>query len=88
MLPSREILETLEITGVDGEFISFQTSYSFPHGTLTTNSTLRFPSREHIEALIDCSGLIVRDVIGDWDRGTFEAARSREIIFIAEIAGE
>jgi SAM-dependent methyltransferase len=87
-LPGGQLLEeTVEITGEDGEFISFQTSYRFPHGTLTTSSTLRFPSREHVESLIARSGLVVRDVFGGWDAGPFEAARSREIIFIAEIAG-
>ena len=73
--------------GEDGEFISFQTSYRFPHVTLTTSSTLRFPSREQVETLIASSGLVVRNVFGAWDAGPFEAARSREIIFIAEIAG-
>jgi 2-polyprenyl-3-methyl-5-hydroxy-6-metoxy-1,4-benzoquinol methylase len=86
MLPNGQLLEKLEITGVDGEFISFQTSYRFPHVTLTTSSTLRFPSREHVGALIARSGLVVRDVFGDWDAGRFEPARSREAIFIAEIA--
>jgi SAM-dependent methyltransferase len=87
MLPGGQVLETLEITGEDGELISFQTSYRLPDGTLTTTSRLRFPSREHVEALIARSGLVVRDVFGDWDGGPFEAARSREIIFIADIAG-
>ena len=86
MLPG-EVLETLEITGKDGEFISFQTSYRSPHVTLTTSSTLRFPSREHVEVLIARSGLVVSDVFGDWDAGPFEAARSREMIFIADISG-
>ena len=81
-----QVLETLEITGVDGEFISFQTSYRCPHSALTTSSTLRFASREHVEALIARSGLVVRDVFGDWDASPFDAASSREIIFIAEIA--
>jgi SAM-dependent methyltransferase len=87
-LPSGQLLETLEVTGKDkdGEFVSFETGYRFPRMTLTTSSTLRFPSREHVEALITRSGLVVRDVFGDWDAGPFEAARSREIIFIAEIA--
>jgi len=84
MLPG-EVLETLEITGKDAEFISFQTSYRSPHVTLTTSSTLRFPSRQHIEALIARSGLAVRDVLGDWDAGPFEPARSQEMIFIAEL---
>jgi 2-polyprenyl-3-methyl-5-hydroxy-6-metoxy-1,4-benzoquinol methylase len=87
-LPGGQLLETLEITGNNGEFISFQTSYRFPDVTLTTRSTLRFPSREHVEALIDRSGLSVREVFGDWDAGPFEATRSREIIFIAEIPQE
>ncbi len=85
-LASGQLLETLEITRQDGEFISFQTSYRSPHETLTTSSTLRFPSREHVEALISRSGLVVRDLFGDWGTGPFEAARSREIIFIVEIA--
>ncbi len=87
-LPSGQLLETLEVTGEEGEFISFQTSYRLTDATLTTSSTLRFPSREHVEALITRSGLVVRDVFGDWDAGPFEAARSREIIFTAEIAGD
>jgi len=87
MLPGGQLLETLEITGQDGEFISFQTCYRFPHVTLTTSSTLRFPSREQVETLIASSGLVVRNVFGAWDAGPFEAARSREIIFIAQVAG-
>jgi SAM-dependent methyltransferase len=86
-LPGGPVLETLEIIGGEDEFIAFQTSYRSPHVTLTTSSTLRFPSREHVEALIARSGLVVRKVFGDWDASPFKAARSREIIFIAEIAG-
>lgn len=86
ILPSGQLIEKLEITGKHGEFISFQTSYCFPHTVLTTSSTLRFPSREHIEALIARSGLAVRNVFGDWSAGGFEAARSRELIFVAGIA--
>jgi SAM-dependent methyltransferase len=81
--PSGQLVETLEITGVDGEFISFRTSYRFPHMTLTTNSTLQFPSREHVETLIARSGMVVRDVFGDWNAGPFDAAHSREIILVA-----
>ncbi|HXY04166.1 MAG TPA: class I SAM-dependent methyltransferase, partial [Terriglobales bacterium] len=47
-LPTGKLVETLEITAENSEFISFRTSYSSPHSTLITNSTLRFPSREHI----------------------------------------
>jgi hypothetical protein len=84
-LSGGQLSETLEITSQDGEFISFQTSYRFPQMTLTSSSTLRFPSREHVEALIVRSGLAVRDVFGDWDASPFDEVRSSEIIFVAEI---
>ena len=83
-LPDGRGIETLEVIGCDGEFISFRTRYDFPPETLTTNSTLRFPSREHVEAWIGHSGMAVRGVLGDWHGGAFDDTRSREIIFIAE----
>jgi len=86
VLADGQIRETVTITGADGEFISFQTSYRTPGGTLTTNSTLRFSSREHVVGLITRSGLAVLDVFGDWSAGSFEPGRSREMIFITEIA--
>jgi hypothetical protein len=81
-----EVIETLNILEKKGEFISFQTSYRFRHTTLTTNSTLRFPSREHVESLIARAKLAVRDVLGDWDATPFNATRSQEIIFLTERA--
>ena len=86
-LPEREFVETLEITGRDDEFIRFRTFYRIKNTTLATSSTLRFASREHVEALIRGSGLVVRDVFGDWDATPFQPERSREIIFVAELAG-
>jgi len=86
MLADGQITETIRITGKDGELISFETSYRTPGETLTTNSTLRFPSREHIVELINRSGMAVRIVFGDWNAGCFEPSRSREMIFVAEIA--
>ncbi|HKF06674.1 MAG TPA: class I SAM-dependent methyltransferase [Candidatus Sulfotelmatobacter sp.] len=86
LLPGGEITETLNITDAHDEFISFQTSYRCFYKTLTTNSTLRFPSREHVETLITRSGMMVRNVFGDWNAGPFEATRSQEMIFVAEIA--
>ncbi|HEX8894097.1 MAG TPA: class I SAM-dependent methyltransferase [Terriglobales bacterium] len=88
LMPSgAELAETLEVTGKDGEFISFRTAYVFPHMTLSTSSTLRFSSREHVEGLIHHAGLLVCDVLGDWEAGGFDPARSREMIFVGERAG-
>ena len=86
MLADGQITETITITAKDGELISFETSYRHPGGTLTTNSTLRFPSREHVVEWITRSGMAVRDVFGDWNAGCFEPSRSLEMIFVAEIA--
>jgi len=85
-LAGGQVVETLRVTAAEGEFISFETSYRFPWETLTTSGTLRFPSRQHVEALTTRSGLVVRDVFGDWDADPFEPARSREIIFVGERA--
>lgn len=83
-LPGGQVVETLEITSADTEFIAFRTSYRLANETLTANSTLRFPSREHVETLLVRSGLAVHEVFGDWNAGPFDPSRSREIIFIAE----
>ena len=88
MLSGGTIIETLEITSAKGEFVSFRTLYQFPHESLTTHSTLRFPSRQQVESLVARSGLAVRQVFGDWDGSSFEQTGSREIIFVAEIADE
>lgn len=82
MLSGGSITETLKITASEGEFISFETSYSLPDKTVTTNSNLRFPSREHVEGLIARSGLIVREVFGSWNGEPFDHVHSREIIFV------
>jgi len=72
------IIEALEITSAKGEFVSFRTSYRFPHENLTIHSTLRFPSRKHVESLVARSGLAVQEVFGDWDGSSFEqAARAK-----------
>jgi len=76
-----EIFETLEITTADGEFISFETTYQFPDKKLTTASTLRFPSLEHVETLINRSRLKLNQVLGDWDSSPLTTDYSREMIF-------
>jgi len=81
-----EVLERLEVTEDNGEFISFQTTYQWTGEKRTTRSTLRFSSQEHLRALITRSGLRVRQVLGDWDTSPLDATRSREMIFFVEHA--
>jgi hypothetical protein len=86
-LPSGRLCETLEITGQSGELISFRQRFEFPDVTLTSSSTLRFLSRTQVEDFITRSGLVVREVFGDWDRSRFDPVQSPEIIFIVEDSG-
>ena len=84
----------LEIIGQDGEFISFQTSYRWsdgrprpsndPHVTLTTSSTLRFPSREHVEDLIARSGLVIR-TCSETGMLARSMRRAREKSFLSQV---
>ena len=83
-LANGPLRETLEITGQTGDLISFQQHFQFPDVTLTAKSTLRFLSRSDVEDLITRSGLITREVYGDWDRSRFDPEQSPEIIFIVE----
>lgn len=83
-LPSGRLRETLEITGQSGDLISFQQHFQFPDVTLTASSTLRFHSRSQVEHFITRSGLVTREVYGDWDRSRFDPEQSPEIIFIVE----
>jgi ubiquinone/menaquinone biosynthesis C-methylase UbiE len=85
-LPSGCVRETLHITAQFEELISFQQQFEFPDVTLTSSSTLRFLSRNRVEGLIDRSGLVTRELFGDWDRSPFEAKRSPEMIFILAAA--
>jgi SAM-dependent methyltransferase len=81
-LPNGQVRETLQITSEFGELISFQQRFEFPDVTMTSSSTLRFLSRTRTEELIARSGLVTREVFGDWDRSRFEAKQSLEMIFV------
>lgn len=63
------------------EFITFEHHYAFSNETLISRSTLRFPSKTGIEALLKLSGLRVQSVLGDWDGSSFDENTSPEMIF-------
>jgi hypothetical protein len=86
-LPNGQVRETLLVTSEFGELISFQQRFEFPDVTITSSSTLRFLSQTRTEELIARSGLVTRELFGDWDRSRFEAKQSLEMIFILEQPG-
>ena len=81
-LRNGRVRETLQITSEFGELISFQQQFEFPDVTITSGSTLRFLSRARTEELIVRSGLVTRELFGDWDRSPFEPKQSLEMIFV------
>ena len=85
VLPSGRVLETLKIVSELGELVSYQQQFEFPDVTVTSSSTLRFVSLARVEGLIARSGLVTREVYGDWDRSRFELEQSPEMIFIVEL---
>lgn len=79
------VVETLEVTSNEGEFVSFTTHFQFASERVLTRSRLRFPSREQVEGLMGRAGLRVNEVFGDWGEGSFGEERSREIVFVATV---
>ena len=51
ILSDGRLRETLEITNVSAELISFQQQFEFPEVTLTTSSTLRFLSQKRSQLI-------------------------------------
>jgi SAM-dependent methyltransferase len=73
---------TMVMTGVNLPFVSFQYTFRFPDGTvLTSDSTLRFRSRDEIGSSLAAAGFEVRDVREAPDRP------GKEFVFIARRIG-
>ena len=71
---------TLEVTDVSLPFVSFRSTYRFlaDGAVLTSDSTLRFRSREEIETSLLAHGYRVVDVRDATDRP------GREFVFLSE----
>lgn len=63
------------------ECLSFAWDYHFPGETLTSHSTLRFASEDHITRLAERAGLELSALLGDWEGAVFQRETSREMIF-------
>jgi ubiquinone/menaquinone biosynthesis C-methylase UbiE len=70
------------VTAVDGEFVTFTTTYTGPGWTDASESTLRFLSHEDLARVLAAAGFAVEAQYGDWDASPFTLA-SPEIITIA-----
>ena len=69
------------MTSVEGNLVSFRTTFVFADGTvLTSDSTLRFRSRDELATSLIAVGLVVDEVRDAPDRP------GREFVFIARRA--
>jgi SAM-dependent methyltransferase len=76
------VTDWVQVTGVDGELVTFESPNLFEAdgATITSRSTLRFRSREAIEASLSAFGFVVDEVRGAPDRP------GRELVFVARCA--
>lgn len=74
-------------TPLDGELVSFTTTYTSPSwdGPRLSSSTLRFLDAVALGRFLEGAGLVAAEQYGDWARGPLEE-KSREIITIARHA--
>lgn len=77
------VRESRRLVGFHDGLMTFDLIYGFKNGDdLISRSTLRFFTRQEIEAaLITCS-LRVDKVLGDWDDSEFDPTGSEEMIFV------
>lgn len=82
------IRATTEVLTRVGDRVTFEQRYQFPDETLVSFSELRFLPREAIEGHLRAAGLRLEALFGDWDASPFDAAVSKEMIFIVRPAGQ
>jgi hypothetical protein len=85
-LPDGPIRVERQLKQMDGKRIHFVTSYHFSDETLSSQSELRFWTLNEIEKLLMESGLLLRELFGDWDRSPFNVMSSEEMIFVVRAA--
>lgn len=71
------------VESVDGELVTFTTTFAGTTWQRTSRSTLRFLDAAALDGFLAGAGLEVEARYGDWDRQPYDAASSPEIVTIA-----
>lgn len=79
--PEGEVRESRRFLRWEGPRMHFLLEYRFPDGDLESKSTVRFWSREEIEAAFSGVGLSVLEVMGDWEEGPVVPGETEEMVF-------
>lgn len=86
-LPSGvQVIESRRFHKFENDRMSFELRYQFPDETLTSESELRFWSKNEIEEKLMYSGFRIDKVLGDWNGKLFDEQCSEEMIFMARLA--
>jgi hypothetical protein len=85
-LPGSIVHESRRFLAMEDDRMTFELLYQFPDETLTSESELRFLSRNEVEKRLVTSALGVEKVLGDWDGKTFDEWSSSEMIFMVRAA--
>ena len=75
-LPHYSVKESRRFLALKNNRMTFELRYDFPDESLTSQSELRFFSRNEIEELLGASQLRIENVLGDWDGTPFDERSS------------
>ncbi|MBC7996873.1 MAG: methyltransferase domain-containing protein [Leptolyngbya sp.] len=81
-LPGATVSESRRLISFKDDRMVFELSYKFPDENLQSMSELRFMSRREITEHLAAAGLLVKDVLGNWDGAVFDETMSEEMIFM------
>lgn len=78
--------ESRRFLSIEGDRMTFELRFEFADETLTSESALRFLSRNDVEDRLTAAGLHAETVLGDWHGSPFNERSSHEMIFLARAA--
>lgn len=78
---AQTVIEERRFIGMEGGVMHFALRYRFPDRTVSTESRIRFWTRNEIEALALAARLSVTQVMGDWTGKPLDERRSVEMVF-------
>lgn len=81
-LPNANVSESRRLISFKDDRMVFELSYKFPDENLLSMSELRFMSHREITEHLASAGLLIKDVLGNWDGAVFDETVSEEMIFM------
>lgn len=83
-LEGQRIIVARRFLAMNGDQMTFEISYRFPHETLISTSVLAFHSKDTIEKHLSLCNLRIKTILGGWSGEPFDETTSEEMIFTAQ----